>query len=87
MTQLDIEDYIKQQIEKTADESGYGLTQFADRIAKAKSRFFGADEWQRCPCDPDSDRACISDRCKQEIEADGHCHCNCYCKETTDDAV
>jgi hypothetical protein len=65
-------------IEWLADMNGYDLTKFAPNIAAAKERFFGEEEWFRCPCDPESDRACISDRCHQDIAADGHCHCNCY---------
>lgn len=65
-------------IKQLAAENGYELTEYAEKIAKAKERFFGEKEWQRCPCDPNSDRACISDRCKEEIARDGHCHCNCY---------
>ena len=67
-------------IKEMADKYGYTLTDNAPKIAKVKERFFTADEWHRCPCDPDSDRYCISDRCKQEIETDGVCHCHCYMK-------
>lgn len=67
-------------IKDMADKYGYTLTDNAPKIAKVKERFFTADEWYRCPCDPDSDRYCISDRCKQEIETDGVCHCHCYKK-------
>jgi hypothetical protein len=69
---------IMDNIKQLAAENGYELTEYAEKIAKAKERFFGEEEWQRCPCDPNSDRACISDRCKEEIARDGHCHCNCY---------
>ena len=68
-------------IKQAAEDNGYGLTEFAPKIAAAKERFFGEDEWYRCPCDPQSDRACISERCKKEIAQDGHCHCNCYCQD------
>ena len=54
-------------IKQAAEDNGYGLTEFAPKIAAAKERFFGEDEWYRCPCDPQSDRACISERCKKEI--------------------
>ena len=47
----------------------------------AKFRFFGEDDWARCPCDPDSDRACISEHCHKDIATNGHCHCNCYCRK------
>ena len=69
---------ILDKIKQLAAENGYELTEYAERIAKAKERFFGEAEWQRCPCDPESDRACISKRCHAEIAENGHCHCNCY---------
>lgn len=67
------------EIKWLADMNGYDLTQHAPKIANAKLRFFGRKEWFRCPCDPDSDRACISEHCHEDIKRDGHCHCNCYC--------
>ena len=74
---------IEKNIEYMASMNDYGLTKFAPKIAAAKLRFFGVDNWHKCPCDPDSDRACISERCHREIKENGHCHCNCYCiKET-----
>lgn len=71
---------IEKLIEEEATANGYGLTKFYTKIAKAKERFFGEEDWRRCPCDPESDRACISARCRREIETNGACHCNCYCK-------
>ncbi len=67
-------------LKQKAEENGYQLTDNAEKIANAKSRFFTPEEWERCPCDRNSDRACISDRCKQEIEANGICHCSLYRK-------
>lgn len=32
-------------IKKLADEKGYELTEYAEKIAKAKERFFGEEEW------------------------------------------
>lgn len=69
---------ILQQIQWLADMHGYELTKHAPKIAAAKSRFFGLDKWFKCPCDPDSDRECISEHCQQDILRDGHCHCNCF---------
>lgn len=54
------------------------LTDNAPKIAKAKLMFFGKDNYVRCPCDPDSDRACISEHCLKDIVKDGMCHCRCY---------
>ena len=70
---------ILENIKQLAEENGYGLTKHAPKIAAAKYRFFGEDNWARCPCDPDSDRACISEHCHKDIATNGACHCNCYC--------
>lgn len=67
-------------IKKKAEASGLDLTQNLIAIARAKQRFFGILSWSRCPCDKDSDRSCISSRCKEEIEKNGVCHCNLYKK-------
>lgn len=72
---------IYDKIKQKAEENGYGLTPFAEKIAQAKERFFGEAEWERCPCDPISDRSCISERCHHDIMTEGHCHCNCYVKD------
>ena len=72
---------ILENIKQLAKENGYDLTKHAPKIAMAKFRFFGEDDWARCPCDPDSDRACISEHCHKDIATNGHCHCNCYCRK------
>lgn len=69
---------VLKQIQWLADMHGYDLTQHAPKIAAAKDRFFGENEWFKCPCDPDSDRQCISEHCHKDILENGHCHCNCY---------
>lgn len=69
---------ILNKIKEKANEHGYDLTDNAPKIAKAKTLFFGLEHWDRCPCDPNSDRGCISERCHQEIAKDGQCHCHCY---------
>ena len=71
---------ILEEIGKLAKENGYNLTEYAPRIAKVKLRLFGTD-WKRCPCDPNSDRSCISKKCREDIEQTGRCHCNCFTKE------
>lgn len=63
-----------------AKANKYELTEDAEKIANAKLNFFGESKWSKCPCDPDSDRACISKHCKEDIERDGVCHCNLYIK-------
>lgn len=76
---------ILHQMQWLADMNGYELTEFASKIAAAKERFFGEKDWSKCPCDPDSDRSCISEHCHQDIKLHGHCHCNCYRLKRVDD--
>lgn len=57
---MDDFEHIKHNIEEKAKSEGYELTDKADAIARAKLRFFGRDNWAQCPCDPNSDRACIT---------------------------
>lgn len=71
---------IEEKIKKMAERNGYDLSENLSKIAKAKHMFFGPKLWVKCPCDPDSDRACISQHCKQDIETDGICHCHLYKK-------
>jgi hypothetical protein len=66
------------EFQKIADEKGYQLTDNAVRIAKAKLRFFGIDDWRQCPCAQDGQHACLSDCCKEQIETKGVCHCNLF---------
>lgn len=68
-------------IRKVAEKEGLGLTENLPAIARAKARFFGVGEWHKCPCDRESDRACISTRCFTDIMRDGICHCNLYTRE------
>lgn len=67
-------------IKKLAKENGLSVTENVEKIAKAKVNFFGVEQWKCCPCDPNSDRACISSHCKKDIDTDGQCHCRLYRK-------
>lgn len=61
----------------------YGLkpTENIEKMAKAKSRMFGEEAWQRCPCDGENEkRYCVSELCWSDIERNGVCHCRCYAK-------
>ncbi|MBE6453592.1 MAG: hypothetical protein E7017_01735 [Alphaproteobacteria bacterium] len=71
---------IIEKIKNAAKSNGYQLTDNVEKIARAKNAFFGSTKWARCPCDPESDRACISKRCRQDIADHGVCHCNLYKK-------
>lgn len=72
------EEELKEKMLELAEANGLQPTENFDRIVKAKMRFgIGLG----CPCDRNSERACISDKCKQDIERDGICHCRCYTKK------
>lgn len=82
---LEIIDYIEEDkvvdnIKKKAEEHGYKLTGNEHKIAKAKLRFFGIENWEECPCHRNCGRSCISKICKEDIERDGVCGCNLYLK-------
>lgn len=71
---------ILQEMLKKCAAAGFVPTDNAPRIAQTKS-VICKDDWKRCPCDkPKSERFCISDLCKSDIERDGICHCRCYKK-------
>lgn len=71
---------IEEKIRQTAARNGYDLSDNLAKIAKGKLMFFGPKLWVKCPCDPNSDRACISKHCRHDIETDGICHCQLYMK-------
>lgn len=73
---------VKSNIKKIAEENGYEVSGNLDNIAKAKLRFFGKEQFRLCPCDRNSDRACISEHCKRDIETDGICHCSLMKKKS-----
>lgn len=74
------EEILKQMHEICAQYS-YEPTSFMEKIANAKLRMFGMEEWKRCPCDDKNpNRSCISEQCHKDIEEKGRCHCNCYSK-------
>ena len=71
---------VVEEIKKLAKENNFGLTDNAARIANAKLRFFGIDEWKKCPCVNDDEHACISPKCREQIEKEGVCHCHLFKK-------
>lgn len=76
----DIEE-AKNRLKEIAKDNGYELSGNLESIAKAKLRFFGLENLRLCPCDRESDRACVSEHCKQDIERDGICHCSLMKKQ------
>lgn len=83
MNKVSDEDKAKviEEIKKLAEENNFGLTYNVERIAAAKVRFFGVDNWKKCPCVNDGEHSCISPKCREQIEKEGVCHCNLYKKE------
>lgn len=68
----------KKMLQAKADAEGYKTSKNLENIAKAKLRMFGIENLFRCPCDPNSDRACISEHCRIDIEKDSYCHCHLF---------
>ena len=68
----------KKMLQAKADAEGYKTSKNLENIAKAKLRMFGIDNLFRCPCDPSSDRACISEHCRMDIKKDSQCHCHLF---------
>ena len=78
-----MEECIVSEIEKMAKENKWEISKFSSRIAKAKLKFFGVDDWKRCPCYPpdDIEHGCGSTACTKDIETTGKCHCNLFLKQ------
>lgn len=74
------EEEIVKNIEKLAKENGYEVTENVNKIARAKLRFFGAENWHKCCCVRDDEHSCISPSCHKEIEENGICDCRLYKK-------
>lgn len=67
-------------IETCANNNSFKVTKNVERIAKAKLRFFGLDNWSKCPCYPPEDtiHGCGTEACNKMVENDGICHCRLY---------
>ena len=63
-----------------AKENNYEVGENVMRIARAKIKFFGVDNWKKCPCYPpnDTEHGCGTKACAEQIENDGVCHCSLY---------
>lgn len=74
-------DLIESFIRQDAVNCGYDLKEENVRkVANAKSKLFGVNEWRRCPCDgTNPNRYCGSALCTKDIEENGICHCNLHC--------
>ena len=70
---------IKETLQKLAEDNGFELTGNVDKIIAAKLRFFGEDEWRKCPCDRvNQGRFCCSTQCQKDVRETGTCHCNLF---------
>ena len=70
---------IKETLKKLAKENDFELTENVDKIIAAKLRFFGKDEWRKCPCDRNNQgRFCCSNQCQKDVRETGTCHCNLF---------
>lgn len=73
---------IKDKMQELANINGFELSDNVDKIINAKLRFFGEDEWQKCPCDRDNkERFCCSQLCQTDIRTNGECHCRLFIKK------
>lgn len=71
--------YIENAIIALAETHGYNLSDNLTAIARAKYRFFGVDNWNRCPCDRDNlGRFCCSTQCQKDVRESGSCHCSLF---------
>ncbi|MBQ9737902.1 MAG: hypothetical protein IJV75_00095 [Alphaproteobacteria bacterium] len=74
-----VEERIKSEIKEMADNIGFDLTDNVDKIIKAKLRFFGEENWRKCPCDRgNEERFCCSNQCQKDVNENGVCHCNMF---------
>ena len=75
-------DEIKQEIYNIAEKNNYKVNEeTVDKIINAKLRFFGEENWHKCPCVRDDEHACLSLACSEQIENTGKCHCNLFLKK------
>ena len=77
-------DKIEQNIREIASRYKWAINEKnLPKIADAKRRFFGEEDWSKCPCYPpeDNTHGCGSAACCQEITKNGICHCNLFMKD------
>lgn len=67
------------EMNRRAHEAGVIPNANLPKIARARIRM--KLDISTCPCDPKSDRGCISARCLREIKENGICHCSCYLRK------
>jgi len=73
--------FVKNELSKIANNYNYDIDQSnLEKISKAKLRFFGKDNFKKCPCYPQTDieHGCGSNKCLAEIDITGTCHCNLF---------
>lgn len=73
---------IKKKIKELAKINGFKLSDNVDKIINAKIRFFGEDEWYKCPCERENEsRFCCSQLCQTDVRTKGECHCRLFLRK------
>lgn len=75
-------DLIQQNILNEAKINNLNVTDNLQKISKAKLKFFGLNDWYRCPCygQDDLEHGCGKEACLNEIKQNGICHCKLFTK-------
>jgi len=77
-------DYVIQALKQIGNEQNLSVNErVLVSIAKTKLKFFGKDNFKKCPCYPpdDNEHGCNSVKCLSEIADNGVCHCNLFSKK------
>lgn len=79
MTEQDLDiAKIKETLIEIGKQNGFKVTDNLDKIANAKYRFFGAEDFRKCPCSRDDEHYCCSQLCQTDIRAKGTCCCKLF---------
>ena len=79
MTEQDLDiAKIKETLIEIGKRCGFKVTDNLDKIANAKYRFFGAEDFRKCPCSRDDEHYCCSQLCQTDIRAKGTCCCKLF---------
>lgn len=79
MTEQDLDiAKIKETLIEIGKRCGFKATDNLDKIANAKYRFFGADDFRKCPCSRDDEHYCCSQLCQTDVRTKGTCCCKLF---------
>lgn len=67
-------------IQNEAAKNNLKINDNCEKIAKIKLKFFGVDNWRKCPCYGSDDQihGCGTTACLDEINKNGICHCKLF---------